>query len=141
MRVPHVDHHRGPDLAGELELAPERLLLDGAVGSLPVVVKPDLTDGDNALVDELAQRIERLAGRSLMRMDAERDVDVVLGLCELARHARRVEARADGDHPRHSGGTRPDERGGSVIERIQVRVRVDHNGSSFLKSGAGSRSF
>ena len=83
-----------------------------------------------------------------MRVDAEDREDPVVPLGERERPAAVVDVRADGEDPRDTGlGGTPDRLVG-VVERGEVRVRVDHgssaamtsSASSLRKSGRGSRS-
>src|SRR5262249_12796891 len=60
--------------------------------------------------------------------------------CDRARRLRGSKTRADRDHALDSGGPSSLEYVPHVVERVEVRVRVDHTGSSFLNSGTGSPS-
>ena len=89
----------------------------------------------------------------LVRMEACDDEDAVMGVREIQRPRPRVRIGPNRQDPRHPGGARPLDRLGWIVERVEVRVRVDHAassrrsssstipGSSFLNSGSGARSF
>ena len=135
--VPAVDHHGLPELGGELELGREDAALLVVRRVVPEEVEPDLADGNGVGRDD---RAWILPVRRLVGMDAGRDVDARFALGDLARRACGGEARTDRDHPPHARGAGSLQRTRGVLERIEVGVRVDHTGSSFLNSGAGSRS-
>ena len=63
-----------------------------------------------------------------MGIDAECRVDAVVRLGELEHGTAGSEAGADRDHAVHPGLARPCERGIRILERIEVRVGVDHAG-------------
>ena len=84
----------------------------------------------------------------LVRMDAEDREDPVVPLRELERAAAVVHARADREDPRDARFGGAQDRLVGVLERGEVRMRVDHgssaartaSASSLRKSGRGSRS-
>ena len=83
-----------------------------------------------------------------MRVDAEDREHALVPLGELERAAAVVDVRADGEDPRDARLGRALDRLVGVVERGEVRVRVDHgssaartsSASSLRKSGRGSRS-
>jgi hypothetical protein len=97
-----------------------------------VVVEAGLADGDDArLVEQPAQLVEplRLAGSRLVRIDPEGGVDAVGG-GELERATAGVDPGPDRDHARdacHAGAL---EGCVGILERVEVRVGVDHAGAS-----------
>ena len=146
-----MDHDRLAELGGELELGGEEppLVVGRRVVAEPV--EPGLADGDRLRMrEQLAQRCEVVLGRRarVVRVDAEDREDPVVPLGERESPAAVVGVRADGEDPRDAGlGCTPDRLVG-VVERGEVRVRVDHgssaartsSASSLRKSGRGSRS-
>ena len=111
------------------------------------------------MVEKLAKLVDpfRLGIRRLMRVDAESREHTVVRIGERERGAAGLDPGSDRDDPRDSGFARPlDERRGRLGARVEVRVRVGHagaaasirasssattcSGSSFAKSGRGSRS-
>ena len=96
-----------------------------------------------------------LAG--FVRMKPERGENAFVSLGELERATAGRNRRPDRDDPGHAGFPCPNERPVRVVERVQVRVRVDHaaaalsirssssattsSTSSLRKSGTGSASF
>ena len=122
-----------------------------------VEVEPGLADRDRLrVVEQGAEVVEllRVAVRGLMRVDAEGGEHSRLPLGDREGGPARVEPRADRDDAIDTGLSRPhDDEVGSVSARVEMRMRVDHSadrirstsssaiaGSSFLKSGRGSRS-
>ena len=144
-----MDHDRLPELGGKVELRGEDAALLVSRRVVAEEVEPDLADG-NGLGRDHAPRVFPV--RRLVRMDAGGDVHPVLPLRDLARRPGGDEPRSDRDHALHAGGTRSFECARGVLQRIEVRVRVDHEeamrassssttlGSSFLNSGRGSPS-
>ena len=92
----------------------------------------------------------------LVRVDAEDREHLVVPVGELERATAAGDVGADREDPRHAGVARPrDDVASVVVERVEVRVRVDHalplhaerasssaavSGGSLRKSGFGSRS-
>ena len=88
-----------------------------------------------------------------MRMKTDDAVDVLVRLDQIERVGPGDRIGADRDDPGHPGVTRPRDCCFGILERVEMRVRVDHVsvrrasssatmlGSSFRKSGSGSRSF
>ena len=153
-----MDDERLAELGGEVGLRAEELRLALARRVVAEVVEPGLADGDGLRMrEQLAERVEVGLLPGLVRMDPERRRDAFLALRDREGRAARVEARADRDDARDARGPRPVERTGRVLERVEVRVRVDHSapaaasirasssattcsGSSLRKSGRGSGS-
>ena len=160
-----VDHDRQSQVGREVELLLEEAALLGAPVGAVVVIEARLPHRDRSLVaQQLAQLADPagLALRRLVRVDAEGGVDAVV-FRELERPPAGVDARPDRDdarHPRLASAYDGDRR---LLERIEVRVCVDHVararqaaaaarsirassssttcfGSSFANNGFGSRS-
>jgi len=138
---PRVDNHRFAEFGSPLQLRLEDAVLLVARRVVPIEVETDLTDRDDTVVDEIAQIGERLIFGGLMRVNSKRHEHAPVRPGKRARRARRLQPGADRDHSRHTGLARAGEGGGCIVKRIEVRMRIDHTGSSFLKSGVGSRSF
>ena len=103
-------------------------LLGLAVGAV-VVVEARLADGDRLRVrEQLAQLVDApgFVAPGLVRVDAERRVDAVVPLGQSQGRAARLDAGADRDDPRHAGRACARDRSRRVLERVEVRVRVDH---------------
>jgi hypothetical protein len=76
-------------------------------------------------------------------------VDALLALDDRERRTRRLEARADRDDALDADLARTRDGRDRIVERIEVRVRIDHSpssrartssASSFANNGRGSRS-
>ena len=94
-----------------------------------VVVEPRLADGDRLRVVEQSAELgdaRRLGRRGLVRVDPERRIDAVVR-GQVERPPARVDPRADRDHARDSRPrARAVERTLRLLERVEVRVGVDH---------------
>ncbi len=116
-------------------------------------VEPGLADGDRLRVVEQRAHLGDVGVRrvtGLVRVDAEDREDAVVRVGELDRAATAGGSRPDGEDPADTGlGRARDDVGGIVVERVEVRVRVDHrpsrasssaavSGGSLRKSGRGS---
>ena len=133
-----MDDHRLPELRGELELLLEDAPLVLVRCVIAKEVEPDLTDGDDVAPDDGACV---LAVGRLVRVNAGRDPDAAFGGGDRTCRTRRRGPGPDRDDPVDAHSPRPVERGRRIVERVEVRVGVDHTGSSFLNNGVGSRSF
>ena len=61
-------------------------------------------------------------------MDAEDREHPVVPIGEVERSAAALDRRADGEDPRHARVTRASDDCVGIVERIEMRVRVDHAG-------------
>jgi hypothetical protein len=124
-----VDDDREPELRGESELRLEEAALLLLPLAAVVVVEPGLADGDDTgLGEQGAQLLETLGlpGARPVRVDAQGGEDAALGRGERERGPARRDPRADRDHPADAGVARPREGGAGLLERVEVRVGVDH---------------
>src|SRR5436853_7668011 len=124
-----VDHDRLPELGGKLELGGEEAALAVARRVVAVPVEPGLADRNRLrMAEQLAQLREIGFGRGarLVRVDAEDREDAVVPLGELERPAAVFHVGADREYARDTrlGGTLDGLV--RVLERAEVRVRVDH---------------
>ena len=112
-----------------------------------VVVKPDLPYRHHLRMLLETPDLVDVARRRFVRMDADDGIDVVEPVRELDRLRS-----ADGEDARHACLARAcDDIRGIFVERVEMRVRVDHSmpslasssaavsGGSLRKSGVGSR--
>ena len=100
-RLPRVDHEREVVVDGELDLRGEHLPLGVERRVLVVQVEPALADRDHLGLGE--QRLETVeAALRLVRVDAGRRVDPVVGAGEVDRGPRVGDVAADRDHPLHA---------------------------------------
>ena len=124
-----MDDERLAGLDRECSLLTEKNCLALVRRVVAEVVEPGLADPDRlGVVEELRQSGHLLvAGRPcVVWMDAEHGEHPLLRLGQLENAPTRVEAGADRDHPRDAGLAGPRERRARVVERVEVRVGVDH---------------
>ena len=146
VRLARVDHDREPELARELELGLEEPALLVLRLAAVVVVEARLADRDRLrTVEQLAQladAVRLLAGR-LVRVDPERREDAVVLLGDRERSAAGLDSRPDRDHARHPHLVCPRDRCARLLERVEVRVGVDHaavtRGSERRSAGRAAR--
>ena len=109
--------------------------------------------------EQVAERIEVVVARGLVRVDPEDREDLAVPVRELERGAAALDRRTDGEDSPNVGLARAtNELVRWVCARVEVRMGVDHaacaaasrraissattvSGSSFVKSCSGSRSF
>ena len=91
-------------------------------------VEAGLPDRDRARVrEQLAQRVEVVVVRRLVRVDAEDREHLRMSVCELERGARALDRRADREDPLHACLARSaNELVRRVRARVEVRMGVDH---------------
>jgi hypothetical protein len=124
-----VDDDRLARFLGEPRLGLEEIELAIMWRVVAEVVEPRFPDGHRfGVVEQRCELLDVCARRPprLMRVEAERDEDAVFAVGELERFATRGERRSDRDHPCHAGRPRSLECMRRVLDRVQVRVRVDH---------------
>ena len=142
-----VDDDGLVELARELELRGEDTALRVARRVVAIPVEPGFSDGDRLRMRLQAPHLVEIALRGLVGMDADDREHVVeaLGERDRLRHA-------NGEDARHACLARAcDDIRGIFVERVEMRVRVDHSmpslasswaavsGGSLRKSGVGSR--
>src|SRR4029079_7332075 len=134
------------------ELVDEELRLRIVRRVVAVVVEPGLADRDDLrMLEQALEPREIELRRCLVRMQAGDAVDTLVLLDDGERRGPRVRVGGDRDDSGDAGIACPLDRGGRVVDRVEVRVGVDHAGvrranssstipgSSLRKSGAGSR--
>ena len=100
-------------------------------GVIVVVVEPGLADADAFGMGREAPhggKVARRLARRLVRMGADGEIDVVVGLRDLDQAMRPVDPRADRDHGLDAGRARPlDDRVEFVgeIGKVEMAVAVD----------------
>ncbi len=149
-----MDHDRQLRSFREAELVDEDLGLSVAWRVVAVVVEPDLSHRDNLGVAEQAlERVDIELRRSGMGMDPRNAVDALVLLDDREHSGPREWIGSDRDDPCDADLLGAGDCSCWIFERVEMRVRVDHagvrrlsssstiSGSSFRKSGSGSRSF
>ena len=142
-----MDDDGFPQLGGETELGLEHTPLRLRCRVVAEPVEARLPHRDRLRMLLQPSHLVDVAGRGLVRMDPDDRPDLGEPLRELDRLRG-----ADGEDARHACFPRPlEDVEGILVERVEVRVRVDHrprrasssaavSGGSLRKSGAGSRS-
>src|SRR5581483_1626541 len=140
-----VDDDGLAELGGERQLGIEDRALPVARGAVAVEVEAGLADGDRERIGEqLCELVDPVAlGVGLVRMDPENREDALVAAGEVEGDPAALDRRPDGQDSRHAGLGRSPNRGLRILERIEMRVRVDHaaadDASTRGKSGeAGS---
>ena len=148
MRLAVVDADGKPELTREIELAHEDRTLQRTplLVLLPIIVKPDLADGDDLFLRRpcgnllVRRRRHRLR---LLGMDADRRIDQLELFCKRDAPRRRIETIAHRDdlHDAAFSGTLDDS--GAVVREllvVEVRVRVNkfHHFTLLPADAAGS---
>lgn len=117
------------------DMGAEASLLIGAWGIVIVVVEPGLADGHDLGV--LGERHQLLGGHvrffcRMMRMSANRAVDLIMCLGDAEHLVEAVDPRGDGEHQAHPRSLRPGEHGLALrgeIREIEMAVAIDqHHG-------------
>ena len=123
-----VDHDRLPELGGEPEVLPEERALAIVRGVVAKEIEAGLPDRDGTRVrEQLAERVEVVVFRRLVRVDTEDREHLRMLVRELERGAGALDRRADGEDPPHACLARSaNELVGGVRARVEVRMGVDH---------------
>ena len=136
-----VDDHRLAQVVGECQLGLEDDPLSVAGRPVAVEVEPGLADGHRFRVSQ--QRFELVEAaalsRSLVGMDSENREDAVVAVGELQRRPAALHGRPDGEDPPHAGLRGASDGGFGILERIEVRMGVDHAGVGSSTRGNSGR--